>query len=90
VPAGTPEFEARAVEGVGVFETLKAIVRSCLALVGDPSTLSDGRSPSVLPGRRASMYPGGRPSASTDTPADGEPSPAVPPPPRVPSDAEDA
>jgi signal recognition particle receptor subunit beta len=90
VPAGTAELEATAVTGKGVFETLKAIVRGCLALVGDPTTLPDGRSPSVLPGRRASMYPGGRPAAASQTPADGAASPVVPPPPRVPSDAEDA
>jgi signal recognition particle receptor subunit beta len=89
IPSGTPEIEGQALEGVGVFDTLKAIVRGCLALVGDPATLADGRSPSVLPGRRASMYPGGRPEAATTTPAEGEESPAVPKAPRMPTDAED-
>lgn len=82
------EIEAAAVSGVGVFETLKAIVKSCLALVGDPATLHEGRSPSVLPGRRASMYPGGLPSGASReagpvTPQD-TPSPTIPKAPRVP------
>jgi mutual gliding-motility protein MglA len=84
-----PEFEAKAVSGVGVFETLKAIVKSCLALIGDPATLHEGRSPSVLPGRRASMFPGGLPPGASrepgpTTPQD-TPSPVViPKAPRVP------
>jgi signal recognition particle receptor subunit beta len=64
VPPGVHEIEAVAVRGTGVFETLKAITRECLALVGDPARIREGRSPSVLPGRRASMYPpSDRPSA---------------------------
>ena len=63
VQEGVPEVEAVAVRGEGVFETLKAITKSCLALVGDPKKLPNGRSPSILPGARASMYPGGRPEA---------------------------
>ena len=74
VPDGVPELEAEAVNGVGVFETLKTIVKACLALVEDPSKLREGRSPSILPGKRASMYPGGRVSAV----------PPPPPPPRLP------
>lgn len=98
VPEGTPELEASAVSGKGVFETLKAIVRSVLALVGDPDTLDEGRSPSVLPGRRASMFPGGRPPAATSTPANQRAerdekregaSSTVQPPPRVPPEAEE-
>ncbi len=54
----------------------------------DPATLHEGRSPSVLPGRRASMYPGGLPpgasrEAGPTTPQD-TPSPAIPKAPRVP------
>jgi mutual gliding-motility protein MglA len=64
VPAGVPEIEAQAVLGVGVFETLKTITKACLTLVADPKKLKEGRSPSILPGARASMYPGGRPSTS--------------------------
>jgi signal recognition particle receptor subunit beta len=62
VPEGITEIEASAVRGVGVFETLKAITKSCLALVGDPRAAKEGRSPSVLPGKRASLFPGGRPA----------------------------
>jgi len=80
IEGDVPEFEAQSVAGVGVFETLKAIVKSCLALVGDPAELKEGRSPSVLPGRRASMFPGGAPPAASH-----EPSPeSMPPPPPVP------
>ncbi len=54
---GVPEVEAVAVRGVGVFETVKAITRECLKLVGDPRGKPQGRTPSILPGVRASMYP---------------------------------
>jgi hypothetical protein len=74
VPAGVPELEAVALEGTGVFETLKAIVKQCLQLVPDPASMREGRTPSILPGRRASMYP--------DAPV---PAPVVPAAPRVPS-----
>lgn len=57
VPDGVPEHEAIAARGVGVFETLKSIVKECLSLTGDPEAVREGRSPSILPGRRASMYP---------------------------------
>ena len=57
VPEGVPEFEASAIQGVGVFETLKVIVRQCLALTPDPASMREGRTPSILPGRRPSMYP---------------------------------
>jgi signal recognition particle receptor subunit beta len=57
VPEGVAEFEASAIQGVGVFETMKGIVKQCLALVPDPATMREGRTPSILPGRRASMYP---------------------------------
>ena len=57
IPEGTPEFEAEAVRGVGVFETLKGITRECLKLIPDPSKLPEGRSDSVVPGKRSSMHP---------------------------------
>ncbi len=63
VPSEVPQFESIAIRGVGVFETLKTISKATLALVGDPRGQTEGRSPSILPGRRASMYPGGRPPA---------------------------
>lgn len=62
VPETVKETEAVAVAGKGVFETFKAITLECLKLVGDPRRQLEGRSPSILPGRRASMYPGGRPA----------------------------
>lgn len=62
VPSGVVEIEAVAVRGVGVFETMKSLLKQCLALVGDPQRAREGRSPSILPGKRASMYPGELPS----------------------------
>ncbi len=61
IPSDTPAIEASAVHGGGVFQTLKEITKACLHLVGDPAAAPEGRSPSILPGRRASMFPGGRP-----------------------------
>lgn len=58
VPRDVPTFEASAKHGLGVFDTLKAITRECLKLVGDPARAPGGRVPSILPGQRASMYPG--------------------------------
>ena len=75
VPSGVAEFEAVAVRGVGVAETLKTVLKQCLALVGDPMKAREGRSPSILPGRRASMYP----RAVT------EEGPVIPPPAKVPA-----
>jgi mutual gliding-motility protein MglA len=62
IPDGVPEIEAVAREGIGVIETMKQIVKSCLSLLGDPSRAPNGRSPSILPGQRASMFPGGKPA----------------------------
>jgi len=63
IPPGVVEFGAVATQGRSVFSTLKAVTKECLKLVGDPSGMPEGRSPSILPGRRASMFPGGRPAA---------------------------
>jgi hypothetical protein len=63
VPQDVPEIEACARDGVGVGDTLKAVVKACLNLIKDPNHLREGRSPSILPGRRASMFPGGQPPA---------------------------
>lgn len=68
IPSGLPEIEAIAREGVGVFETLKAVTKACLSLLPDPTRAPEGRSPSILPGKRASIYPGGRPSALNGPP----------------------
>lgn len=73
IPEGTEEFEARAIDGVGVFETLKGITKACLQLIGNPNELPDGRSPSILPGRH------------TQSPDDSEQAVDVPPAPKVPN-----
>lgn len=57
IPRGVREFEASAIRGEGVFPTFKAITTECLKLVGEPSELSEGRSRSILPGRRARAHP---------------------------------
>lgn len=57
VPEGVPEVEAVASQGIGVFETMKIILKQCLALVPNPQEASEGRSPSIIPGQRASMFP---------------------------------
>ena len=78
VPDDVLEIEACARTGAGVAETLKAIVKDCLRLVGNPNKQREGRTRSILPGVRASMFPGGRPSWMD--------LPPIPAPPRVPSD----
>lgn len=70
IPDWVPELEAVAVRGVGVFETVKTILKSCLKVVGDPQHAREGRSPSILPGKRASMFPSaGRYEAPLPPPA---------------------
>lgn len=86
----TLQIEASAKLGHGVFETLKMIVRECLALVGDPRDVQEGRSPSIMPGHRASMFPGALAGGSSvPPPAGGDDSRSatsvVPRAPRVPS-----
>jgi len=83
VPEGVPHFCAVAIEGKEVFSTLKAVTKACLKLVGDPAGMPEGRSPSILPGRRASMFPGGRPAALDSLAT------ALPKPPRLPSMGDD-
>ncbi|HEX9622660.1 MAG TPA: GTPase domain-containing protein [Polyangiaceae bacterium] len=78
VPRGTVEIEASARYGIGVFETLKAIVTECLSKVGEPRALASRRASSILPGRRASGYPGA-------TAARGRQRVELPPPPPAPS-----
>jgi len=70
IPAKVPQVEASALEGWGVFETLKSITRECLRLVGDPSRLREGRHPSVLPPSEPAMFPQGRPGLQVRLPAD--------------------
>ena len=64
IPEGVPQVAAVAINGVGVFETLKHATKACLRIVGDPVMLTEGRSPSILPGSRASMYRDFRPPSS--------------------------
>jgi len=57
VPDAVPEVEAVALRGDGVFETVKATLKACMKIVGDPARAPEGRSPSILPGKRPSMFP---------------------------------
>ena len=59
VPEGVPEIEASAREGWGVFETVKAIVRDCMLLLGDPLFRDEGRAHILLPEPRDRFYPSG-------------------------------
>lgn len=63
VPPSVPQVQAVATRGKGVFETFKASLAGCLSLVGDPLCAPAGRSPSILPGRHASMFPEAEPRA---------------------------
>jgi len=67
LPSGVVQIIASASRGEGVFETLKAILKECLALVDQPTRAPSGHSPSILPGHRASMYPEATPGADPDT-----------------------
>jgi mutual gliding-motility protein MglA len=64
IPVGVIQVVASAGRGEGVFETLKAILKECLAVVEDPSRAPPGHSPSIVPGQRMSMFP----EASAGTP----------------------
>jgi len=55
VPSGVVEIEASAATGHGVFDTLKSITREMLRLCPDPATMPEGRTQSILPGKRASL-----------------------------------
>lgn len=76
VPAGVVQVIASAARGEGVFETFKAIVKECLALVDQPAFAPAGHSPSIIPGHRPSMYPEAQPGSELHS---------VPPPPRMPT-----
>ena len=80
ITRSTPQVRAVATQGEGIFETFRVALSSCLKLVGDPALAPAGRSPSILPGRRASMFPSAAPEASDAEPVQ------IPLPPRVPSD----
>jgi signal recognition particle receptor subunit beta len=66
VPDDVLQIEAVSTEGKGVFDTFKGIVRASLALVDDPGTAPAGRSPSIIPGRHASMFPEAVPEAVSE------------------------
>lgn len=66
IPAGVPQVSAVASKGVGVADTLKAIVRACLEMVPDPARAEPGRVPSILPGQRMSMFPEAEPSGEAN------------------------
>jgi hypothetical protein len=67
IVGGVTQIEASARFGIGVFETLKAIARECLATLGDPARITAGRAASIVPGARASRMPGARaPGAAVD------------------------
>lgn len=57
IRAGVPEVEASAIFGHGVFETLKVAIKLCLRVLGDPESVADGRTASILPGKRISAIP---------------------------------
>jgi len=58
VPNGVPEISSSAVKGDGVFDTFKAIVKSCMSVVGDPRDKPEGRSVSILLAPvHSSMFP---------------------------------
>ena len=63
VPAEVTQVPAVASRGEGVFETLKAILKTTLALIPEPAEAPRGRSPSILPGSRVSMFPEAEPPA---------------------------
>jgi hypothetical protein len=86
IPRLIPSMEASAKYGQGVFDTLKRIVTECMKLVGDPRRAAEGRTPSILPGKRASMYPEAlaRPARSGPPPRR-EPEPEIPRAPKVPN-----
>lgn len=77
VPSSIVQVIASASRGEGVFETLKAILKECLAVVDQPSNAPNGHSPSIIPGHHASMYPDAEPGSELHE--------QLPRPPRVPS-----
>jgi signal recognition particle receptor subunit beta len=64
LPAGIVQLVASAERGEGVFETLRAVLKECLGVVAHPTHVPAGRSPSIIPGHRASMYPEAAPHAA--------------------------
>jgi signal recognition particle receptor subunit beta len=67
IPSGVVQVVASAARGEGVFETLKAMLEECLAVVEHPTHVPAGRSPSIIPGHRPSMYPDSAPGAASSS-----------------------
>lgn len=67
IPPGVVQVVASAARGEGVFETLKAILKECLAVVREPAGAPQGHSASIFPGFRASMFPEAVPPAAGGT-----------------------
>jgi signal recognition particle receptor subunit beta len=67
IPSGVVQVVASAARGEGVFETLKAVLKECLAVVEHPTHVPAGRSPSIIPGHRPSMYPEAVPAAASSS-----------------------
>lgn len=66
VPNGVVQVIASAARGEGVFETFKAVLKECLAVVEQPAQAPSGRSPSIIPGHRPSMYPEAAPGGDSN------------------------
>jgi signal recognition particle receptor subunit beta len=66
LPSGVVQVIASAARGEGVFETLKAVLKECLAVVDQPTHAPAGHSPSIIPGHRASMYPEATPGSDSE------------------------
>ncbi|HKU42212.1 MAG TPA: GTPase domain-containing protein [Polyangiales bacterium] len=77
IPPGVVQVIASASKGEGVFETFKAVLKECLAVVEQPWEAPEGHSPSIIPGHRASMYPEAEPGSELH--------PVIPKPPRPPA-----
>lgn len=56
IPAEVPQFEGIATEGMGVFDTFKAITKETLRALGPPSHLPAGRSRTVGRKRGATLF----------------------------------
>ena len=57
IPDEVPQFEACARRGDGVSSTLKAPVKQCLKLMGNPRAVSSVRVPCIMPTRRPRIFP---------------------------------
>ena len=87
-PRGRPFFEAAALHGIGVFETLKAISRFALASVRTKVSTDDRKPSVVISSPGASNAPAAAPAPAPAAARPAAPAPApVPPPPPAPAPA---